>query len=373
MRPLNYGFIGLGRIAQRAHLSALRSLVEAGEVRLQALCDLDEGLLGEVGRLYGVEALYTDHHEMLERERLDALYVLLPPTLHTDAEVIAAERGIALFVEKPQTLDLKQAVWFDEIIRRSGIVSQVGFMTRYYPAAERAKEILAERIPRHASVQLFYSGAPIHTWTSRWELCGGSFVENTIHMVDLLRYLYGDIVQVSAFYLDRKPGEERGAMNLPHVYMVNYRFASGVLANVTTARVLTVAGVERREVTLLSEDSLIEWSRSRIVENGRVVWEQDPPGNAFELQAAAFARAVREKNPEGVRSPYHEALNSLAAVLGANESAARGGEVVHVRERPAVETGGYNSTKSAFADSMHGGKTGCSDGSATHERLSSSL
>lgn len=331
MTPLKLGFIGTGYIAQKTHLPALAPLLEAGEATLQAFCDVDENTAREAAQAFGVGAVYTDHHAMLDREALDALYVLIPPTYHTDAELIAAERGIALFVEKPQTLDIRQAVTFDAAIRKAGIVSQVGFMTRYYPAAERVKEILAERVLRHANVQLFYSGTPIRYWTSRMELCGGSFVENTIHTIDFLRSLYGDIAQVSAFYLDRQPGEENGPMNLPHAYLVNYRFANGLAANATTSRCLTNAGVGRREVLLVSEGSLIEWSTQRIVENGKVIWEQEGRANPFALQAAAFIRAVRERDPGAVRSPYADALNSLAAVLGANASAARGGELLDLR------------------------------------------
>src|SRR5439155_17262969 len=139
-------------------------------------------------------------------------------------------------------------------------------------------------------------------------------------------YWYGDINHVSAFYLDRQPGEENGPMNLPQVYTVNYRFASGVVANATTSRCLTNAGVSRMDVTLVSDDSLIDWSSQRITENGTVVWEQTQRENPFALQAAAFVRAVRERDPGLVRSPYSDALNSLAAVLAANESAARSGE-----------------------------------------------
>lgn len=331
MTPLKLGFIGTGHIAQKTHLPALAPLVESGEAKLQAFCDVDENMVREAAQAFGVEAIYTDHHTMLEREALDALYVLIPPTYHTDAELIAAERGIALFVEKPQTLDMAQALSFDAVIGKAGIVSQVGFMTRYYPAAERVKEILAERVMRHANVQLFYSGAPIRYWTSRMELCGGSFVENTIHTIDFLRSLFGDISHTSAFYLDRQPGEENGPMNLPHAYLVNYRFANGLAANATTSRCLTNAGVNRREVLLVSEGSLIEWSTQRIVENGKVVWEQEGRANAFALQAAAFLRAVRDRDPSAVRSPYHDALNSLAAVLGANESAVRGGALLDVQ------------------------------------------
>lgn len=331
MTPLRLGFIGLGHIARTAHLPGLAPLLAAGEARLQALCDPDPAALSQIAAEYGVAATYTDHHEMLEREELDALYLLIPPTLHTDVELLAAERGIALFVEKPQTLDMEQARRFDGAIQRAGIVCQVGFMSRYYPTAERLRDLLAERRPRHANVQLFYSGAPIRYWTSRWELCGGSFVENTIHTVDLLRYFHGDIAHTSAFYVNRDPDEEAaGPMNLPHAYLVNYRFANGIAANCTTSRCLTGVNVNRRDVAIVSDSSLIEWSAARIVENGETVWEDPNRSNPFALQAAAFLSAVRQRDPNAVRSPYREALNSLEAVLAANESALRGGELVHL-------------------------------------------
>ncbi len=332
MKPVRLGFIGVGHITTHAHLPPLAEMAEAGEVVLQAFCDVDEKAVEEQAGAFGVEAVYTDPHEMFEKEALDGVYVCIPPTLHTDAETIAAERGIALFVEKPQTLDIAQAVGFNEAIQKAGIVSQVGFLNRYYVSSERVREMLDERMPRHVLVQLLYSGKPVRYWTSRFELCGGSFVENTIHMVDLLRFFLGDIEAVSAFYVDRKPGEGPEPMNLPHVYNVSYRFKSGVTANVTTSRVLTNVRVSRREVVVVSDDSLIEWSAQQVVENGETVWETPERPNAFAAQARAFVEAVRREDPALMRSPYPEALNSLAAVLGANESAAAGGELVRLEE-----------------------------------------
>jgi myo-inositol 2-dehydrogenase / D-chiro-inositol 1-dehydrogenase len=327
--------IGTGWIAETQHLPALRPLIESGEVVLQAFCDPNEDNLRARAAEYGVEACYTDHHPMLDQERLDAVYLLIPPTLHTDVELICAERGIHLLIEKPQTLDLAQACRFEAAIRKSGIVCQVGFMSRYYPSVERAMALLAQRTPRHANVLLFYSGAPVRYWTSKMALCGGSFVENTIHLVDLVRYFLGpaggDIAGASAVYVPRREEEVAGPMDLPHAYMVNYRFENALAASFTTSRCLTGVDYQRREVLLTSAGSLIEWSPSRIIENGRLVWETETPGNAFALQAAAFVRAVREGDPSAVRSPYSEALNTLAAVLAANESAARGGEWMDVK------------------------------------------
>lgn len=333
MNPLRIGFIGLGHISTKSHIPALKPLIEKGEVALEAFCDTHLESVSQHARTFGVSRVYVDHHEMLEREKLDALYVTIPPTFHTDAELLAAEKGIALFVEKPQTLDIRQAVQFEQAIRRSNIVSAVGFMMRYYPASERMRELVSQRKPRHVNLQLFYSGTPVRHWTNRMELCGGSFVENGIHMMDLLRYFLDDTYQaVSAFYFERPYDPDPMAIDLPYVYNVNYRFSSGVVANATTSRVLTKTSANRWEALVVCDDSLIEYHHDRIVENGQVVWQASGPCNPFALQAERFVAAARARDPSMVKSSYSDALNSLAAVLGANASAARGGEVLDLRQ-----------------------------------------
>tara|TARA_B100000809_G_scaffold261844_1_gene311522 strand:+ start:1223 stop:2293 length:1071 start_codon:yes stop_codon:yes gene_type:complete len=328
MSATRVGFIGLGHISTHAHLPGLAPLVEAGDIELTAFCDISEEALAAQTVAFGAKATYTDQHEMFEREELDAVYINLPPTLHTDQVTIAADKGIALFVEKPVSLDMAQAVEFSRQVEAAGVVSQVGFMSRYYPSSEKVVEMLGERTPRHVMINLFYGGRPVRWWTSRYEECGGSFVENTIHMVDLVRYFLGDIADVSAFYQWRERGEGPEMMNMPNVYDVNYRFASGVVGNATTSRVLTDAdGAGRRDVVLVCDDSMIEWSTDKVVENGKVVWEQESKGRAaFALQAKAFIDAVKAGDPSLMRSPYGPSLNSLAAVLGANASAERDGE-----------------------------------------------
>ena len=330
MKSVRLGFIGLGHITTRSHLPALAPLVETGEVTLQAFCDINEETAKTQAATFGAQATYTDHHEMLDKEELDAIYLCIPPTFHTDEILIAADKGLAIFVEKPQTLDMAQAVRFETAIQKSGVVSQVGFMSRYYPSAEEVCRRLQEHTLRHALVQRLYGGNPIRYWTSRFELCGGSFVENTIHTVDLLRYFLGDIEAVSAFYVERKPGEGPEPMNMPHVYNVNYRFANGVTANVSVSRVMTNVSISRQQVMLVSDDSLIEWSGQKVVENSETVWETTENDNAFALQAQAFVKAVQAGDASMMRSSYATSMNSLAAVLGANASAARGGELIRL-------------------------------------------
>ncbi len=101
MSPVRIGFIGIGHIAIHSHLPPLGELVKSGDVAIQAFCDVNEQSAVEQAEVYGVENVYTDHHEMFEREELDAVYLCIPPTLHDDVETICAEKGIAMFIEKP--------------------------------------------------------------------------------------------------------------------------------------------------------------------------------------------------------------------------------------------------------------------------------
>jgi predicted dehydrogenase len=331
VKPVRIGFIGIGHIAIHSHLPPLGKLVESGDVILQAFCDVNEQSGKEQAEIYSVENVYTDHHEMFDNEDLDGVYLCIPPTLHDDVELICAEKKIGLFIEKPQTLDIAQAVKFNEAMTSAGIVTQVGFMSRYYASSETVQELLTERTPRHAQIQLYYSGTPARFWTSRMDLCGGTFVENTIHYVDLLRYFLGDITAVSAFYVDRKPGEGPAPMDLPHVYNVNLQFASGVTANATTSRVLTNVKVSRREILVVSDDSMIIWKTDQATENDEPVGTREEGNVAFAKQARSFVSALQANDPSMVKSPYSDGVNSLAAVLGANESAANGGKVVDLK------------------------------------------
>ncbi len=331
MKPVRVGCIGLGRITQLAHLPALAALAAEGRVVFQAFCDRSEETLRQQAAAYKPRSTYTDHHRMFEEQELDAVYLSIPPTEHSDEVLITAGKGIALFVEKPQSLDLAQAARFSAAVEKAGIVSQVGFVHRYEPAPAPARDLLRQRTPRHAQIQSFYSGKPQRYWTSRYELCGGSFVENTIHSVDLLRYFLGDIEAVSAFYLQSLPAERIEPMNLPLVYNVNYRFKRRLTANASVARVMNNVSYSRRRTLVVCDDSVIDWSPRQIRENGEVVWEapEEPRSeDAFQAQARAFIDAVGAGDPSLPRSPYAPSLNSLAAVLGANASAESGGKLV---------------------------------------------
>ncbi|HLH74854.1 MAG TPA: Gfo/Idh/MocA family oxidoreductase, partial [Chloroflexota bacterium] len=102
---IRVGFVGTGNITRR-HFGALGHLRDQAEV--VAVCDVIEERAIAAAQPFDAK-VYLSFPEMLAHERLDALYVCLPPDAHVDQELVAIERGIHLFVEKPLPLDLAKA------------------------------------------------------------------------------------------------------------------------------------------------------------------------------------------------------------------------------------------------------------------------
>lgn len=193
MKALRTAILGCGGFAHR-HAQNLVTLSD--QVKLTAFCDRDPDQAKAYAEKYcaGKANLYTDHHELFEKEALDLLVISLPPFAHSDEVTCAAERGIHLLIEKPIALTSEHAWEMVEAVEKAGIKTQVGFMFRFGEAIEQLKALLASGEagqPGLMSARYFCNSLHAPWWRSR-ELSGGQLVEQIIHMVDLMRYLMGE-------------------------------------------------------------------------------------------------------------------------------------------------------------------------------------
>ena len=76
---------------------------------------------------------------------MDALYVCIPPFAHDDAELIAAGKGIHLFVEKPVALTMEKGLEVLAAVRSAGIITGVGYTLRYFPVTQMARQYLQDK------------------------------------------------------------------------------------------------------------------------------------------------------------------------------------------------------------------------------------
>lgn len=321
---IRVGFVGTGNITRR-HFGALGQLREQAEV--VAVCDVIEERAIAAAQPFGAHS-YLSFSEMLAREKLDALYVCLPPDAHVDQEIAAIDRGIHLFVEKPLPLDLAKATYIARRAREAGIVTNVGYHWRHWEHVRRARAALAgERVGM--TLGHFLNALPGSPWWRIKVRSGGQIVEQAIHIVDLARYLVGEVERVSAEYALRGNFDEPGHA-AEDVYTVNLRFRNGAIGNLATCSILH----RRYDVGL---DVICKRRAYRIREDAT---EVDGPSGVERIERSndaglaenvAFLRAIASGDRSGIRSDYDDALRTQRVAIAANR-AAETGETVALPE-----------------------------------------
>lgn len=135
--PLRLGIIGLGAIAQIAHLPALAALGELFEIR--HLCDLSSTLLAAVAaRIPGAPRCSTQAEAVLADPEVDAV-LILTPSAHGPETLDALSHGKHVFAEKPLCITVAELNEIERMVASTGRVVQVGYMKTHEPMVEAAR------------------------------------------------------------------------------------------------------------------------------------------------------------------------------------------------------------------------------------------
>ncbi|MEA1965048.1 MAG: Gfo/Idh/MocA family oxidoreductase [Candidatus Aerophobetes bacterium] len=313
MAKVRVGFIGTGRIAKR-HMNKLTKIKDA---ELVSICDISREEAQKTAKKYKAK-FYTEYREMLEKEDLDALYICIPPFTHNDQEIIAANKGINLFIEKPLTLDINKACQIDKVIREKGIISSVGYVYRYADIVNKVRE---EINGKKIAILLGYYLCPmrdIHWWRIK-DQSGGQIVEQSTHLFDLARYLIGEVDKV---YAQAFQGLMKDIKNytIDDASCANLRFKNSTIGNISSA--CTLSQGRDWGINLIGRgfriDLLLSSHLLKIVneEKREIMMKIDP----YQAENEAFIRAIKEENPNYIRSSYADALKTLKLTLAANIS-----------------------------------------------------
>ncbi|MGZ9583972.1 Gfo/Idh/MocA family protein [Paenibacillus marinisediminis] len=310
------GVVGAGGIAAEhfIHIAANE------QAELVAVCDIAAQQAEAAAQQYGAAA-YTNVNEMLNRERLDALFVCVPPFAHGDMEEQAARRGIHLLVEKPLGLNMDIVRRKAAVLKEAGIMVSTGYCLRYMEAVQRAKQYLEDK--EIAMVRAYrFGGMPSVPWWIDHEKSGGQLVEQTTHNVDLMLYLAGAVRKVSAdmaLLMNRDvPG-----ITTPDAASVNLVFQSGALGHIDTGFLPQPDGRSSLEIIGRDFRLTLEGMSLTIKEPNRTT-TLSGGGNFYQQQDDAFIRAVDTGDRSLILAPYEDAMRTLEVTLAANESAKSG-------------------------------------------------
>jgi len=321
---LRVALIGTGWVADK-HVRAIATLPDA---RVVAIAGRNAAAAAELSARAEARAYaFDDIDKMLKSERLDAVFLLLPPHLHGDLEARCAEHVPAVLIEKPIANDLDVARRAHEVFQKAGTLVSVGFMCRYRQSVARAREVLAGSGEQPILINGSWVGEmPPPLWWRNRSQSGGQFVEQCTHLVDLARYFNGAIEEVSACsargFVTEHPG-----YTVDDAAVVNVRFASGAIGNFTTGCFVQPGHASALGIALTLQLRTLQielrnWDMDlRILRReGEIESLPSPEPDIFAVQNAAFFAAIRKKDPALIRSSYADSLETLKVGLAAERS-----------------------------------------------------
>jgi predicted dehydrogenase len=315
MTPTRIGFVGAGAVATRH----ARTLLGFDDTRVVAVADPAARRAGRLAAETGATD-YDNWLPMLERERLDALYVCVPPFAHGAPELAAIDAGLPFFVEKPLAIDLGTAESIAARLEGSGLVTCAGYHWRWLDILEPAQELLAGN-PARLAIGYWLDKVPPPAWWVRRDGSGGQTIEQTTHVLDLARVLVGEVTQVHAAGSRAEPAVLPGT-DVDEVTVATLRFATGAVGTVASTCVL--GRLHRAGLHLFADGLALELSETElVVDAGGEPTVHRALGDARPRPDRDFVDAVRG-GPDRIRVPYQEALRTHRLGCAITRSAEEG-------------------------------------------------
>jgi len=315
---LRIGMIGCGGIAG-VHVRALSTM---SEIKLNAFADIVEEKANAFSNQYGGR-VYTDWHEMLDKEKLDIVYICLPPFAHEDEVMVAAEKGVNIFIEKPIALNMKLAREMVKAVEKYDVKSQVGYCCRFGAGIEKAKNLIqtGEAGDVGLAVGWYWCHFLGGSWWRDKEKSGGQIVEQSTHLYDAFRYLCGDVDMVYG-HMNKKFWVDIPDLTNEDISSSTFRFKSGAVG----AIVATTWGVPNqwwlrwliatKKYTLESSgsNSLTFYTAEAPVKTQMISEDR----NVYLLEAKDLVQAVLEDKE--TRIPIEDGAKTLGFTLAARKS-----------------------------------------------------
>ncbi|MTI59286.1 MAG: Gfo/Idh/MocA family oxidoreductase [Firmicutes bacterium] len=255
MSVLKFALVGCGRIA-RKHIQALTDIQES---KIVSVCDIVKEKAKKYGEKLNIP-YYTSYDDMLQNEEIDVVNVLTPSGLHARHTVdIVKKYKKHIVCEKPMALKLEDA---DEMIRvcdennsRLFIVKQ----NRYNLPVQKLRSTLEEgkfgklvlgtvRV-RWSRDQKYYD---MDDWRGTWSMDGGVLTNQASHHIDLLEWMMGQPVEVSAKIATRLVNIE-----VEDTGVVIIKFANGALGVIEATTATRPKDLEG-SLSILGEKGTVE-------------------------------------------------------------------------------------------------------------------
>jgi predicted dehydrogenase len=256
---LGYAFMG------KAHTNGYRQMPvffypPPAKPRLVAICGRTKEVVAEAAKKFGYEKYYTDWKDLIHDKNVELVDNCLPNNLHYAPSIAALKAGKNILCEKPLALTVEEARKMYNIAKNSGVKHMTGFNYRFVPAIRLAKKMIEDdylgEILQYRAVYLqewiMDPNFPL-VWRLQRNIAGsGALGDLGAHIIDLARFLVGDISSVCAMmktFIKERPlsedKDQKAKVDVDDAFISLAKFKNGAIGSFEASRFC--AGMKNRQ------------------------------------------------------------------------------------------------------------------------------
>ena len=287
------GYAFMGKAHSHAMLNIAHMMYPPPAVpKLVGIAGRDEQAVAEAARRYGYDGYYTDWRAMLDNDDIQLFDNGGPNDTHADPCILAAERGKHILCEKPLARTADEAQGMMEAVQKAGVKNMVAFNYRFVPAIRQIRKLvdsgLLGKIYHFRAVYLqewvmAHYELPM-IWRLQKSLAGsGALGDLGAHIIDLARYLVGEIKSVSGMtrtFIEERPWDDgtMGKVDVDDAFTALLEFDGGAIGTVEASR-FAAGRKNGQRLEINAEKASIVFNLERLNEL-EIFWVGDEPAEA---------------------------------------------------------------------------------------------
>lgn len=324
----------------------LEHFMEYKDIELAGFCDIIIERAEAFVKKAGCGKAFENYKDMYDEILPDMVFICIPPTKHGEIELETIKRDIPFFVEKPLALDLELAEKICNAAEEKDLITASGFQCRYSNIVAPTVDFIKNHEVAFVDCGRM-GGIPNTPWWIKKDLSGGQIVEQTIHQFDIIRYVFGEpetvFTMATRGFVTGVDGYDTDDLTSTVV-----KFKNGALATLSTGCYAQESACYDSKITFSAKDARLD---HYIIGKINIYGEQQQPdiedegmslvvkgdgsmkagndeafcttvddGTAGVVCDRTFVDAVISGDSSKIRSPYRDAMRSVAFALACNES-----------------------------------------------------
>lgn len=205
-KKIKIALVGCGRVANYYKKNFINKKIKF--YKIVAVCDISKKKSKNFSKIFKCSS-YTNHKDMINKVEIDLVLILTPSGLHYQQTIDCLKKKINVLCEKPLTLLPFQAVKINKIAKKNKVSCGVIFQNRLNVAVKTVEDAIKKNkfgkiVCLSISVlwcryQSYYNDP----WHGKWKMDGGVINQQAIHHIDIIRWLFGPVVEVSSVLTKR--------------------------------------------------------------------------------------------------------------------------------------------------------------------------